>query len=454
MPDLQPNLFALVPDELPALQRAPDPAQAICCHCDCEHDPDDSLITNGEIFCPDCFACPHCGDHCSRDDGADHNGETYCSDCVHSCERCGETTLDSDTLTAAYDRRRNQEIRCEDCRWRCVCCGEYYTNDVENNSLDNGDTICERCYLDNYFYCEDCGSTCHLDDYAQDGHCQSCWESEEDSIPSSRCVVQNYSYKPTATFYGTGGRIMPGSLYLGMEIEVDYKTSEYLDNEIHAKKLPVQWYAKNDGSLTSGFECVSHPGTWEFWRDDPFAWTKELVKAGYRSYDVDTCGMHIHVSKDWLSQAEQLKLLLFFQTNVATVIRLSRRKGDAWQGYARVDTSSDLRQLVRKVKMHDEGTESEFERYEAINLLPTHTLEFRIFRGTLNVRSIKRNLALVVALCHYVKASKRNQLSFGEFIAWLLNNGSRVLGNDAMATDLYLWVVNAAGGDLPGDDRE
>jgi hypothetical protein len=288
-----------------------------------------------------------------------------------------------------------------------------------------------------------------MDEYGDDGYCTDCQpqDDENDEDDEDDRLIHPHDYKPTPRFLPHVG--LP--VYFGMEIEVDRPDRDSKQNEAitHAGlNQHDSWYLKSDGSLIHGFECVSQPGTWEHWREATFDWCAKLVEKGYRSYDTTTCGMHIHVSKSWLTPGEQLKLLMFFRANAHVVTRLSRRKGDEWHTYARIESSTDTRRLVKKVK---DGPDT---RYEAINLEPDNTVEFRIFRGTLNVKSIKRNLALVVALCAYVKESKRTQLSFSQFCTWLVKHGERVLGHAAMACELHAWVRDASRGNLPDDDGE
>jgi len=440
MPDQ--SLFPdLRPADLPISQHdnvsVCDNCRGICRTEDSNENPD------GLRYCPECAWCERCHSFFTREDGIHHNGTTYCPDCVYTCDQCGDTSLDE--FPTAYDsnRRRNEVCACEECTWTCEDCDSRYTNEVDSIRTEDSRTICQHCYENDYFTCEGCSWVLPMTEYADDGYCNGCHTSDDGENDEIR-VIHEHGYKPTPRFLPQVGR----ACYFGLEIEVDGPYRPRSELVSAAELLPDDsWYAKDDGSLEYGFECVSHPGTWDHWRDDPFNWCGQLVERGLRSYDTQTCGLHIHVTRSFLSESQILKLLMFFRANVDTVTRLSRRKGEQWKGYARID-ERDTRQLVKKVK---DGPDT---RYEAINLENENTVEFRIFRGTLNVQSIKRNLALVVSLCMYVKESKRTQLSFTEFCTWLYRRGAAILGNNAIAHDVYLWVVNAAGGHLPDDDGE
>jgi hypothetical protein len=236
--------------------------------------------------------------------------------------------------------------------------------------------------------------------------------------------------------------VQNGNPFFGVEVEVDYPQYRSKPDriaDIEAANLGDTWYCKEDGSLNHGFEVVSHPGTWHHWQSVDTTWMKVLATAGYRSFDTSTCGMHVHVSKSWLTRLDELKLLALFQNNAALFKRLSRRCGGQESNYAtyaaitRKSSTAELAKMlvivdhdgrshkyVRKVRWHS--------RYTAINLEPTKTVEFRLFRGTLNPASFRRNLSLVVAVCHFVKWAGMHQLTTDHFRVWCKVLGKNVLG--------------------------
>lgn len=50
------------------------------------------------------------------------------------------------------------------------------------------------------------------------------------------------------------------------------------------------------------------------------------------------------------------------------------------------------------------------DRYHAVNIANEHTIEFRMFRGTLKADTILATLQFVSGLCHLVKASNPSQM--------------------------------------------
>jgi hypothetical protein len=94
-----------------------------------------------------------------------------CSDCEEYLPKCDATVVDED------------EWVCEACMEnynKCTDCGGYFSDD--NFVCDHGNNmhICQGCYENNYFTCEDCCHICHVDYYGEDGHCGECWKDNHE----------------------------------------------------------------------------------------------------------------------------------------------------------------------------------------------------------------------------------------------------------------------------------
>jgi hypothetical protein len=232
----------------------------------------------------------------------------------------------------------------------------------------------------------------------------------------------------------------PGKLlFAGFEIEVDNGGES---NENVRKALLdgtiEELYCKHDGSLTRGFEVVSHPGTWQYWKEFDFhTWSTALKKLNYRSYNTSTCGMHVHISRASLTTLDIYKLLRFLRDNSDLVQYVSRRQAGKLEQWARIDKDS-VEHLALKVKQSPEHRPS--SRYMALNLENARTVEFRIFRGTLDVAAIKRNLALCFALVHFVKWAGFRQLTKAHFRVWLKVEGRYIIG-EPEGKALLSWIT-------------
>lgn len=408
-----------------------------CAECGATTDIDDVVEKDGEKLCPECGTeCPACGGNFDPDDGYQlDDGETYCPDCVHTCDNCEHRTTDSGEFHTITRRgyRRGTVTLCEECATQCDDCGDWYHPDdmCGTNASDN--PVCESC-SESYFTCENCDNVFRTDDMSGDSNGCYCRDCGNDG---SSDLIRDYGYKPTAEFHRAANEQSAKTLaYFGIEVECEARAYDDRDDALIRAGYESQslFYAKDDGSLHHGAELVSHPATWKYWQQYSFAMFSKLKEARWRSYDTDTCGMHVHISRSALSKPELFKLLKFFKDNAPLILRLSRRGSmSKLSQWASIDDGTD-REIAYKVNKPGYAS-----RYEAVNVLNRSTIEIRIFRGTLNGASIKRNIALCAALVEYVKVATFRQLTGRDFAAWLNADGKSKIG-EPEATELANWV--------------
>lgn len=118
----------------------------------------------------------------------------------------------------------------------------------------------------------------------------------------------------------------------------------------------------------------------------------ENTPKGLVSHDTSCCGLHVHVERAGMSDLTVGKILSFVNsaTNKPFVEAVARRSSDRW---AKLDPSKNI----------TDATKRNSSRYEAVNLQNEHTIEFRIFKGTLNKESFYRSLEFVDAVVEYCK---------------------------------------------------
>ena len=305
----------------------------------------------------------------------------------------------------------------------CSSCGERICND---NNAGNCDTpLCQRCYDRSYTTCDRCGTILSFEDvcYASD--------DEEEEYPLCRnCythalrqgAIQDYYFKPVPIFYGGGSR------FFGVELEID----EAGESDRNARELleianglgQDRLYCKHDGSLSDGFELVTHPMTLEY-HENQMPWAEILAQAvdmGYTSHQAGTCGLHVHVSRRAFgeTEAEQdaaiARILYFFEKNWEELLRFSRRTQrqlDQWA--ARYGYKEQPREILEHAKKGYHGG-----RYTCVNLQPSETIEFRIFRGTLKYNTLIATLQLVDRVCDvaiYLSDDELKAMSWSAFAA-------------------------------------
>ena len=421
-----------------------------CERCGKLHPYDDKIIinydTNDEfLVCNKCFnkmeqhteivQCEDCNNWFTNHSDyviEDIHGDYVCTDCYDNgsyttCEDCGRA-MNTDTDSTYTVHGRYEFEVCEDCideYYRCQDCEEWFTdNYVRRDDYDH--CICDSCYDDYYHTCEECGEIIHEDDTYWDDddncYCHDCYGRNHTSL------IKNYGYKPDPEFSLVDSESEnPNPMYLGVELETDngHNTSAVVDDIVEEMNFDSleHVYCKHDGSLNgSGFEIVSHPCTLKF-HSEEMPWSNvfdTLVNNGYRSHDTTTCGLHVHVNRDFFGETQDeqdlhiAKLIMLIDKFWDKVIVFTRRKTDnlnRWAARNNIEvTDTDLTtEILDKVKKQKNNG-----RYHAINLSNYYTIEFRIFRGTLKYETFIATLQFVSTMCIYAK-----QISLPEI--WKVN---------------------------------
>ena len=315
------------------------------------------------------------------------------------CEICGqERPLEEHT------RFDGQELcaRCLDEHTvHCRECGTLIWRD--DNMGDAGAPLCQNCYEGNYTTCCQCGGVireseaCYenTDEHNERPYCAHCFHAVDQEQ-----LIHNHSYKPEPIFYGKGPR------FFGVELEMD-GGGEY---STHASALlavanqkSMKAYVKHDGSLSNGFELVTHPMSLDVHLHE-MPW-KELcrkaISLSYRSHQVSTCGLHIHVSRRAFGTTESeqdaaiARVLYFFEKHWSKLLRFSRRTPRQLERWAsRYGYQGQPMEILDYAKKGYRGG-----RHACINLRNVDTVEFRIFRGTLKSNTILAALELVDRIC-------------------------------------------------------
>lgn len=229
--------------------------------------------------------------------------------------------------------------------------------------------------------------------------------------------IKNYNYVPKEfVFHKLRNE---EELYLGVELEIDCGgenevNARFVYDFMNAQTGRENVYCKHDGSLRDGFEIVTHPCTIEYHKELAYEGLfKELTKRGYRSHDAATCGLHVHMNRDYfgLKKLEQdlniSKLLYLYEKYWDKVELVARRKSN---GYARrflLEEDETPLDLYAKSK--------EADKYGAINLKHKNTVEIRIFKGTLKVDTFYNTLEFVKVMAEIVKEIDIYEI---QFITW------------------------------------
>ncbi|WP_165046316.1 amidoligase family protein [Adlercreutzia sp. ZJ138] len=229
----------------------------------------------------------------------------------------------------------------------------------------------------------------------------------------------SYSFKPEPVFHDIEGGD-PSGLYLGVELEMDCGNAEATAKRISEAYGPQVLYFKHDGSLDDGCELVTHPMSPEYMASDAGKemWHDICTSAlaeGMRSHDTNTCGLHVHVSREFFGKSKtsqeltELKLIETVDRLFEPIVIFSRRKRHCIDRWApKCNAPKEDAGWIKKAKRVSSFAKR--DRYHAVNVTNDATIEFRLFRGTLKPETILATLQFVTGFCYLVKASNPSQM--------------------------------------------
>ena len=348
------------------------------------------------------------------------NGDIVCESCAEEetfvCEECGRRYYNWD------EHWVEDECICDDCfsynTFTCEDCGRVFFN--RNDYGDNSTHLCETCRDNNWFECDGCGELHNIDyrNYYNDCfYCDDCYDNA--STPQ---YIHDYYYKPEPIFHGKSedGRFFGVELEIAGSGEDDCYAEEFLEI-LNRSQVEEHAYIKHDGSLDEGMEIVSHPMTLEYHKNS-VNWgefMERAVKRGYRSHQTSCCGLHVHVSREAFGHTRQqvdynvAKVLYFIELHWNEIFKFTRRTESnivRWAAPYGYEKKAD--DILKKAK-------SDCNRYHSINLQNCHTVEFRMFRGTLKYNTFIATLQLVnkvidVAISY--SEESLSKLSWSDFV--------------------------------------
>lgn len=325
------------------------------------------------------IACRCCGNHHPREDMALLDcGVYYCSSCSHvNCHLCDQE------LTRGQD-------------------------DIMRSEL-NGYEYCYDCYAEEFFICDNCGDESYSCDMVtlDDGcYCTDCARTVD------KGNIHSYDYKPSPVFFSLPEEEnTEDRFHIAFELETEYTGHESLGDV--AGFLEEDFlYFKEDGSISHGFEIVSHPMTWAWVqknRDKIDSLLSKAIDEGLRSYDTDTCGIHIHISKNSVGNFHLYKFLKFIYENKDYMLKISQRKKCNLERWAKLD--DDDYDIVETAK----NKNGNGDKYVAVNCNHPHSIEVRVFRGTLKKQSFYKNLEFMKALYSFTMDCRVKDVNVHQF---------------------------------------
>lgn len=353
-----------------------------------------------------------------------------CVTCHGTCDDCGRSfNRNSGSAHAYFDDGTEMCGRCtRNSYFFCNCCDSWSHNDSSSYVESQGCRICDSCISDYYGNCDACNELVH---HESDDHWSNC-ERED--------LIRDYSYRPMPDFNHLPsefdnaqivGHELNGVtrryrkiIYMGFELEVECQNDR--NNYRKGAKMLTEnigkyVYLKHDGSLNYGFEIVSHPMTLDFAMAN-FDWDSiaNLENYGFEGWHTDTAGLHVHVSRDgFTGESHQARFVHFFHRNERFLTWLAGRTSSRWASFS----GEQMRDLRNKLRRY-----SDSDRYMAVNLNNSGTLEVRIFQSSMKPERLQMVLQLVDAVVNYTEKLSTKEMVSGDafkaesFIQWVMPN--------------------------------
>lgn len=324
---------------------------------------------------------------------------------------------------------------------QCECCGDAYPVRGMSDAY-GGDYVCTRCRDDSYEWSDyhdawvhtdssrraidQDGSRCliHMDadDFEYDDDCEMYIHVD---YVRERRVIQGYHASKGFFMHQPDDWCREFNRYIGVELEVEghsrdpEEAARAIHQSVNGGVFGRHIFFERDGSLSSGFEMITHPRSLPAHRElFTFLRDPALVR-GLRSHRTTTCGLHVHVSRSGLSNLTIARAVTFVNDsgNDAFITALARRY------------SSSFCKVVEK---DIETAHLSADRYEAINLTGRDTIEFRIFRGSLKYEAVVAAIEFSHALLEFCAraetgSSSLNARAFLSFCAIHLEAETRIL---------------------------
>lgn len=294
----------------------------------------------------------------------------------------------------------------------CKHCG----GDVPLNSArctEDGDVICPSCASKYYIKCNQCGN--YINRSFKRGTCKIC-----DSLVYKK-FINNYSVKPIPRFKSKKYQEDKGIRFMGYEMEFNNLSPEAaysLFNDLYRE----EWmYNKHDSSISSGVEIVTNPMDRASIKKlfNRMREGLEVIKEvrGYK----DCAGVHIHVNRKSIDPIDVYKLGYLFNYKMPSL-----HKRMLYYISGRNDTSTrtednysycTLGSMQNKKKLNKPA-----ERYQAINLNNTNTIEFRLFKTVADADILESYAEFVDRSLEYCHTHGFKDMNIPSFVIWLYKN--------------------------------
>lgn len=443
-----------------------------CIYCGKIHEGEDSLSVPRNFYIEDSswhsfswdsdrtYLCPSCQsdvrtcDDCGELFRVQKGYVLYTNDIAEDYES-PEIGLFSDM--AYHDNFQNtyKKYTCSDCiqmkYQMCRCCNKYFKTDSLPTILHGIDyhpvyPVCRNCTESREAVCEFCGDLCYSGLNAQ-SHVHVIHESDRtrptdgdgnyimprrmigryDYVECNDCyedgkTIHSYEWKPKPLWRMKRKIRNDNMLFYGCEFEAEFHGRA--DRRERAKDFvkrygkTKEFYLKNDSSLDNGWEIVSHPYTWSYYKDRRALWDDIILwLVDHEGVDIrqrDNCGLHFHMSKKAFTTLHLFKFVQFFydKNHRDFIYNISGRDNGDYARFYDVDQDGTKRMAKMKNNMSD-------ERHSAINLTNPITLEVRTFGNFYEPLQFHKNMEFLQSLYEFSRDTSVKTLSLEDYMKYI-----------------------------------
>lgn len=210
-------------------------------------------------------------------------------------------------------------------------------------------------------------------------------------------------------------------MFMGVELEIDKGgEKESVAKLIQEHLGEANCYVVHDGSLNDGLEIVTHPCTIDYHKSLPYEdLFKQLIDKSYESHNTKTCGLHVHVNRNFFGDNPTIqdlcitKILYLLEKHWDKVKIVARRDSSRYAQRFFMKEEDSMFDLLAKAK----GVTYSYDdaKYQIVNLKHKNTIEFRLFKGTLKYTTFIATLEFVRNLVYLCKNKPLEQIQMTTF---------------------------------------
>lgn len=289
---------------------------------------------------------------------------------------------------------------------KCSICGKELSKKDTKFRYDNGEWICQDCMRNKCSYCYECGSyhlrwntcSCQINNY-------------------SGKRVLSYGTKPPLKFFSKKNRQLPR--YYGMEFEMSNINPSLLKRIFAYQYAEGMMYNKADGSLHSGVEVVTQPMDREFMDDFITGLADGIDSIKENCSDTSrNAGIHIHINRNLPKEVEhKLHLLFNYCFDIRNIPYLALLVGRRKSLTTRNNNMGYCTCGMGNMK-------EQAGRHEAVNFKNESTIEFRMFKSTLDINQIKSYFDIVDLSIEFCCKTPISFVNINNFLLYIKKNSN------------------------------